>query len=112
MSNGVQIAANLSGSAVNYGSFTGTGSGFIGVKGTGSGTAELMAANGAVVDIRFSGKVKLPRAGAGTTTGNFNFTVVHGTNQFAGATGGGKITGSVNLSSGMMTYTFNGKVRV
>ncbi len=98
-------AATFHGSATHLGAYTGT----LTAVGANTGDIVLVTSTGAL-DLTSTGKYgKVSRAGI--EHGTFHFTITGGTDAYAGATGSGTITATVNHNTGALSSTISGKVK-
>jgi hypothetical protein len=77
----------------------------------GSGSGQFTAQDGAVVNFSLSGSFKKPKNGSSVVSGSFPLMITGGTKEFAGATGNGRVSGTLNEAAGTFTFTINARVR-
>jgi hypothetical protein len=107
------LTANISGKDARLGGFTGQVMGQIFISkpsSSASGTATLTVATGATVDLSLTGKIRMTKH-ASAATGSFKFNVLDGTGALVGATGSGTGTGTINETTGALTFKYHGRVR-
>jgi hypothetical protein len=112
--NTLVLTANINGKDQRLGAFTGVVKGQLfpltPTSDSASGTATLTATPGNVVDLTLTGKVHTKK-GSSSDTGTFKFSVSSGTGEFAGAMGSGSGSGTINPSSGILTFKYQGRVQ-
>ncbi|MFO0950762.1 MAG: hypothetical protein U0835_06320 [Isosphaeraceae bacterium] len=92
------------------GAFVGAGTGTLAPKYPAIASAVLTLANGDQVDVKFHGKV-MPSKTPGVQLANLGFKLVDVGPKFSGATGNGTLTGTINVSTGVMVFTYRGNIR-
>ncbi|HEV3166800.1 MAG TPA: hypothetical protein VGZ22_22425, partial [Isosphaeraceae bacterium] len=100
---------SINGRASQIGSFTGTVNTII-ARDTVHSTslAFLTTSSGDQLDLVFTGAFKASKSTV--LRGNFSFTIFGGTGSFANATGGGRLTETLDFRSATASFSFTGKL--
>jgi hypothetical protein len=122
--NSVKIESVTRGRASGLGTFTGNPKGFFYFNGHAIATDVLTASNGDTLDITLDGSVRLAstntkefgirqllEASPTSATASYHFKVTGGTGRFAGATGSGTVSETINAGTGGLHFSFNGRVK-